>query len=244
MSVFRDLPSVDQVISHEDVKALEARFPRALIVDMARDQLNAARQTVAAGKPCPSLEDIVRAAQDELHRLEEPALRPVINATGVLLHTNLGRAPLSKEAAAAMGPVSTGYSNLELDLGTGRRGSRHVHVEALLCRLTGAEAALVVNNNASAVLLGLSALTRRREVIVSRGQAVEIGGGFRVPDVMRQSGARLVEVGTTNRTYASDYEDAVTPRTGALMRVHSSNFGTHGPAQRRLRRRAHLLLRG
>jgi L-seryl-tRNA(Ser) seleniumtransferase len=159
-----------------------------------------------------------------LSSLEEPSLRPVINASGVILHTNLGRAPLSREAIEAMGTVSREYSNLEFDLHRGSRGSRHVHVEALLCHLSGAEAALVVNNNASGVLLGLTSLARRKEVIVSRGQAVEIGGGFRIPDVMRQSGAKLVEVGTTNCTYTADFEQAVTPRTAALMRVHSSNF--------------------
>jgi len=151
-------------------------------------------------------------------------LRRLVNASGVILHTNLGRAPISREALVAMEDVSRGYSNLEFDLESGARGSRHVHIEGLLCQLTGAEAALVVNNNAAGVLLGLTALARRKEVIVSRGQAVEIGGGFRIPDVMRQSGARLVEVGTTNCTYARDFEQAITQRTAALMRVHSSNF--------------------
>jgi L-seryl-tRNA(Ser) seleniumtransferase len=166
----------------------------------------------------------VASVLSRLEALDRPSLRRVINASGVILHTNLGRAPLSEESLAAMAAVSRGYANLEFDLESGNRGSRHVHVEGLLCQLTGAEAALVVNNNAAGVLLGLTALARRREVIVSRGQAVEIGGGFRIPDVMRQSGAKLVEVGTTNCTYARDYEEAVTPRTAALLRVHSSNF--------------------
>jgi L-seryl-tRNA(Ser) seleniumtransferase len=155
----------------------------------------------------------------------------VINATGVLLHTNLGRAPLSQEAVVAMELSAKGYTNLEIDIDSGKRGSRQVHIESLLCQLTGSEAALVVNNNASAVLLALSALAKGKEVIVSRGQAVEIGGGFRIPSVMRQSGAKLVEVGTTNRTYLSDYEEAITPRTAALLRVHSSNFRVVGFAQ-------------
>jgi L-seryl-tRNA(Ser) seleniumtransferase len=155
----------------------------------------------------------------------------VVNATGVLLHTNLGRAPLSQEAIAAMERSAKGYTNLELDLDTGKRGSRQVHIESLLCQLTGAESAMVVNNNASAVLLALAALAKGKEVIVSRGQAVEIGGGFRIPDVMRQSGAKLVEVGTTNCTYLSDYEEAITPRSAALLRVHSSNFRVVGFTQ-------------
>jgi L-seryl-tRNA(Ser) seleniumtransferase len=157
-----------------------------------------------------------------------PTLRPVINASGVILHTNLGRAPLSKETMAAMDAASRGYCNLEFELDSGRRGSRQTHVEKLLCRLTGAEAALAVNNNAAAVLLALTALAKRKEVIVSRSQAVEIGGGFRIPDVMRQSGAKLVEVGTTNCTYLKDYEEAIGPRTAALMRVHASNFKLTG----------------
>jgi L-seryl-tRNA(Ser) seleniumtransferase len=221
---FRRLPSVDKVLA--DARLLEAasRYPRDLLVDVIRERLDRERLSISAGRSCASLDDIVSSILTELEALQKPTLRRVINASGVILHTNLGRAPLSPEALAAMEDVSCGYSNLEFDLATGVRGSRHVHVEGLLCRLSGAEAALVVNNNAAAVLLGLTALAKRKEVIVSRGQAVEIGGGFRIPDVMRQSGAKLVEVGTTNRTYAGDFEQAVTPRTVALMRVHSSNF--------------------
>ena len=152
----------------------------------------------------------------------------MINATGVIIHTNLGRAPLSDTAIAAMTAVSRGYSNLEFDLDAGERSSRYGHVEDLLCRVTGAEAAIAVNNNAAALLLALSALAKDREVVISRGQLVEIGGGFRIPDVMAQSGARLVEVGTTNRTYMRDYEAAIGEETAALMRVHSSNFRVTG----------------
>ena len=148
----------------------------------------------------------------------------MINATGVIIHTNLGRAPLSRDARRAMDAVALGYSNLEYDLEAGERGSRYVHAEALLSRLTGAEAGLVVNNNAGAVFLALSALARGREVVISRGQLVEIGGGFRIPDVLRQSGARLVEVGTTNRTHLRDFQEAIGPETALLLRVHSSNF--------------------
>ncbi len=219
---FRFIPSVDAVLADE--RLVNAGCPRALLVEVIRERLDRERLSIAAGKPCASLNDIVTSVLTELQVLEKPGLRRVINATGVILHTNLGRAPLSRESLAAMEDVSRGYANLEFDLSSGHRGSRHVHAGGLLCSLTGAEAALVVNNNAAAVLLGLSALAKRKEVIVSRGQAVEIGGGFRIPDVMRQSGAKLVEVGTTNRTYPRDFEQAITPRTAALMRVHSSNF--------------------
>lgn len=223
---FRHLPSVDRVLSDERVRQLN--YPHTLLVSLVRQQLERERLSIAAGNPCPSMDEVVASLYARLQALEKPSLRPIINATGVILHTNLGRAPLSQEAAMAMDMVAMGYSNLEFDLDSGTRRSRQVHIEPLLCQLTGAEAALVVNNNASGVLLGLTALAKRKEVIVSRGQAVEIGGGFRIPDVMRQSGARLVEVGTTNCTYVSDYEQAISPRTAALMRVHSSNFRLMG----------------
>ena len=225
---FRNLPSVDKVLSDQRLKQLESDYPHTLLVNLVRQQLELERLAIAEGSPCSSLAEIVASVCARAQALEKPTLRPVINATGVILHTNLGRAPLSREALATMEIASKGYCNLEFDLDSGVRGSRHVHVEQLLCQLTGAEAALVVNNNASGVMLGLTALARRKEVIVSRGQAVEIGGGFRIPDVMRQSGAKLVEVGTTNCTYVSDYEQAIGPRTVALLRVHSSNFRLMG----------------
>jgi L-seryl-tRNA(Ser) seleniumtransferase len=223
-SEFRRLPSVDRLISEERIKRLARDYPHELLLNLARQQLERERLAIAAGNKCSSIDEMVESISAQLRRLETPSLRPVINATGVILHTNLGRAPLSRETIAAMDEAVRGYSNLEFDLDSGSRGSRQVHIEQILCQLSGAEAALVVNNNASAVLLGLTALARRKEVIVSRGQSVEIGDSFRIPDVMRQSGAKLVEVGTTNRTYISDYEQAVTPSTAALMRVHSSNF--------------------
>lgn len=223
-SEFRKIPGVDKVLADERLKPLLATYPHDLLVNLVRQRLERERAAIADGKKISSLARIAAAVCDQLLTMKTPSLRPVINATGVILHTNLGRAPLSPEATAAMETVAGGYSNLEFNLDSGTRGSRQVHVEPLLCQLTGAEAALVVNNNASAVLLGLTALARRQEVIVSRGQAVEIGGGFRIPDVMRQSGARLMEVGTTNCTYISDYERAIGERTAALMRVHSSNF--------------------
>jgi len=227
-SEFRRLPSVDKLISEERIQRLARDYPHELLVNLTRQHLERERLAIAAGNPCPSIDEIVESISAQLRGLENPSLCPVINATGVVLHTNLGRAPLSKEAIAAMGTIAKDYSNLEFDLDSGSRGSRHTHIEQILCQLSGAEAALVVNNNASAVLLGLIALARRREVIVSRGEAVEIGGSFRIPDVMRQSGAKLVEVGTTNCTYIADYEQAINPRTVALMRVHSSNFQVIG----------------
>ena len=227
-SEFRCLPSVDRLISEERIKQLQELYPRTSLVELIRQQLGDARLAIAAGSPCPSVDEIVESIRARVCTLESPSLRPIINASGVILHTNLGRSPLSKEAIAAMSAVASGYCNLEFELDSGTRGSRYTHIEPILCQLTGAEAALVVNNNAAAVLLALMALAKKREVIVSRGQAVEIGGGFRIPDVMRQSGAKLVEVGTTNCTYFTDYAQAISPRTAALMRVHSSNFRLEG----------------
>jgi L-seryl-tRNA(Ser) seleniumtransferase len=227
-SEFRRLPGVDRVISEDSIKQLAGEYPHELLVDLTRQVLEDERKAIAAGEKCRSVEEIAGTVVVRLNRLDSPSLRPVLNATGVVLHTNLGRASLSPEAIAAMGNIAGSFSTLEFDIESGRRGSRNVHIEQILCKLTGAEAGLVVNNNASAVMLALSALARRKEVIVSRGEAVEIGGSFRIPDVMRQSGAKLVEIGTTNCTYISDYEQAITPRTAALMRVHSSNFQVVG----------------
>ncbi len=221
---FRCLPSVDRLMSEDMIKQLRDEYPHDLLVDLIRQHLEQDRVSIALGNPCPSINEIVESVCARAQALASPNPRPVINASGVILHTNLGRAPLSQEAIAAMNLASKGYCNLELDLDSGTRGSRNIHIEQVLCQLTGAEAALVVNNNASAVLLALTALAKRREVIVSRGQAVEIGGGFRIPEVMKQSGAKLVEVGTTNSTYAQDFEQAIGQRTAALLRVHSSNF--------------------
>jgi L-seryl-tRNA(Ser) seleniumtransferase len=224
----RKLPSVDRLLQREAVQALVDEYGHGLTVEAIRQALNLARQAIMAGQQCPSMDELVEITRVNLEAGARPTLRPVINATGVIIHTNLGRSPLSAEARAAMELAARGYSNLEYDLEAGRRGSRYVHAEELLCRLTGAEAALVVNNNAGAVLLILAALARGKEVIVSRGHLVEIGGGFRMPEVMRQSGAHLVEVGTTNRTYIEDYEEAITEETALLMRVHRSNFRLTG----------------
>ena len=225
---FRKLPSVDRLLLHPEIISLEGEYPREQIVNLVRKELELARGSIEAGKKCPAIDEIAASVRKYIGELATPGLRPLINATGVILHTNLGRAPLSKKTIAAMNEISRGYSNLEFDVVKGIRGSRQTHIERLLCEVTGAEAGLVVNNNASAVLLGLSALAKRKEIIISRGQAVEIGDSFRIPDVMRQSGAKLVEVGTTNCTYARDYENAITDSTAALLRVHSSNFKVVG----------------
>ncbi len=221
---YRTLPSVDRLLSDERLKKTCDLYGQMALVDLIRDELGDARQAIATGRPPPTLNDLVEGVERRAQTILRPTLRPVINATGVIIQTNLGRAPLSDETVSAMAAVSRGYSNLEFDLDAGERGSRYAHLENLLCRITGAEAAMAVNNNAAALLLGLSALAQGAEVVISRGQAVEIGGGFRIPDVMRQSGVHLVEVGTTNRTYLRDYEDAIGANSAAIMRVHASNF--------------------
>ncbi len=204
---------------------LAGAAPRPLLVSAARSALGRAREELQAGKE-PG--DLVERVESELAAARGARLRRAINATGVIVHTNLGRAPLAREALERVNAVAGGYSNLEYDLGEGGRGSRQDHVAPILRRLTGAEAALVVNNNAAAVLLALAALAEGREVLVSRGELIEIGDGFRIPDVLARSGARLREVGTTNRTRAGDYDRAIGPETGLLLRVHQSNFRVVG----------------
>ena len=225
-AALRDLPSVDRLLHAPGADELVAAFGRSPATDALRAMVDEARANLLAGGngDIPPDYELVAAAHEHLTTLLAPTLRPVINATGIIIHTNLGRAPLSPEALAAVAEAAAGYATLEYDLDRGRRGSRALHAERLLTRLTGAEAALVVNNNAAAVLLMLAALCREREVIISRGQLVEIGGGFRIPDVLAQSGARLVEVGTTNRTRVGDYEQAITPDTVAILIVHHSNY--------------------
>ena len=233
-SRYRGLPSVDKVLSRPALAGLLHEYLREAVVDSVRAELKAARQAVADGGAVATADEVAEAVAAQARRMWSPWPVPVINATGVVLHTNLGRAPLSSESLQAMAATAQGYSSLELDLEEGHRGSRQEAVASLVQRLTGAEGALVVNNNAGAVLLGLAAVAAGRPVVVSRGEAVEIGGGFRVPDVLRQSGAQLVEVGTTNRTYASDYAEAISGETAALLVVHRSNFSivgfTHQPA--------------
>lgn len=222
------MPSVDKMLGHPKLQGLTLQFPREAIVGLIREQLGLARMEISTGNTPPTAVTIASMVVKKAERLWRASPSPLINATGVIIHTNLGRAPLSLESEQALNSTSQGYTNLEFSLESGERSSRFEHVEHLLCQLTGAEAAIVVNNNASAVLLALTALTKNREVIVSRGESVEIGGGFRVPDVMNQSGATLVEVGTTNRTYPSDYIGAINPNTAALLKIHRSNFKVLG----------------
>jgi len=220
----RQLPSIDAILANPGIASLLAEHPRALVVKAARDAVDAARVSGGA-PPAEGWDAAVRAA---VARLAVPSLAPVINATGVVLHTNLGRAPLAAAAIAALTRVAQGYSALEYDLGRGTRGSRHAHCRDLLMELTGAADALVVNNAAGAVLLALSALARGGQAIVSRGELVEIGGSFRIPDIMARSGASVVEVGTTNRTHPNDYDRALTTDTRLLLKVHRSNFQVTG----------------
>ncbi len=221
---YRKLPAVDALLHQPEILLLAGEYGEAQVAAAVRAVLAAARGAIAAGEPAPAPATWPALIQSHLAAADLPSLRPVINATGVIVHTNLGRAPLSAAALAAVGAVAAGYSNLEYELGPGTRGSRHDHARRLLCELTGAEDALVVNNNAAAVYLVLTALCQKREVLISRGQLVEIGGGFRIPDVLRAGGARLVEVGTTNRTHLHDFVQALSAETAAIMRVHSSNF--------------------
>jgi L-seryl-tRNA(Ser) seleniumtransferase len=226
-TLLRGLPSVDKLLRAEVLQNLveDEGLPRELVLELARETLDEVRNLIRRGELVDTgFEALAERIAQEVGQVLQGSLREVINAAGVILHTNLGRAPLSREAALAVERVSGLYNNLEYDLESGERGSRMSHVSDLVARLSGAEAALVVNNNAAAVFMVLSAFAREREVILSRGQAVEIGGSFRIPDVMSQSGARLVEVGTTNKTYIRDYAAAITPQTAMLMRVHSSNF--------------------
>ncbi len=226
MTTLRELPAVEQLLQTQTAAELIARYGRPLTLTAIRLTLDEARAHIKLNpEPAlPSIDLILAQTDSTLSAWTQPTLVPLINATGVILHTNLGRAPLSAATIHAMDVVSRGYSNLEYDLEKGVRGSRLIHAESILQKLTGAESALVVNNCASAVLLVLSTLANKKRVIISRSQLVEIGGGFRIPDVMKQSGAKLVEVGTTNRVHLHDYEEALREPTALVMRAHPSNF--------------------
>ncbi len=225
----RALPKTDEVLALPELAEDADRLPRVLLVDAVRDSIDAVRESILAGAEItPSADAIALDARARAALAARPSLRPVINATGIIVHTNLGRSVLSRAAIASVTDVAGHYSTLEYDVESGERGSRHVHVEQLICRLTGAEAAMAVNNNAAAVVLAISALAKGKEAIVSRGQLVEIGGSFRIPDIMAASGATMVEVGTTNKTHLRDYEAAITGNTGVLLKVHSSNFRVVG----------------
>ena len=222
---FPTIPSLDRILKTPEAAALVETSGHEPTVVVLRGLLNEARAAMADGKSIDVSESaITQSAAIRLAQAAAPSLKRVFNLTGTVLHTNLGRAPLAEDAISAMADAARGASNLEFDLATGKRGDRDVHVEELLCELTGAEAATVVNNNAGAVLLLLNALALRKEVPVSRGELVEIGGAFRIPDIMSRAGAKLVEVGTTNRTHAADFENALGERTGLIMKVHSSNY--------------------
>jgi L-seryl-tRNA(Ser) seleniumtransferase len=239
MSNFRLIPAIDQLRQRGAVRALEAQFGADATVTALREAASTVRSAIAGGDLTLTDDDSVAGriestAASRLRAAFRPSLEPVINATGVIIHTNLGRAPLAAAAIDRVVEVARGYASLEYDLGRGARGRRDVHAEALLCRLTGAEAAVVVNNNAAATMIVLAALAAGREVLVSRGELVEIGGGFRVPDVMAQSGATLREVGTTNKTRATDYGAAISERTALILRVHPSNFRIEGFTERPL----------
>lgn len=233
--VLRKIPGVEEILSRPEISDLLKSYPRDVVVEAVRRTLSGLRKELlhSEGSPEPdpsflSFDGLFPLFVTEIERQTQPRLRAVINATGVVIHTNLGRSPLPASALRNLIEISRGYSNLEYDLERGERGSRYSHVEEILCRLSGAEAAMVVNNNAGAVLLVLNTLAETREVVVSRGELVEIGGAFRIPDVMKRSGALLVEVGTTNRTHLTDYGKAIGPQTALLLKVHTSNFRVLG----------------
>lgn len=232
MKRYKLIPPVDELLKLDGIAACQDQLPPAFILERLRESVQELREALKKGMALASREEasswIVEAFERRIRQMRGGSLQPVINATGVVLHTNLGRSPMPDAALQAINRLAAGYCNLEYDLEAGRRGSRYQHVEALLCRLTGAEAALVVNNNAAAVLLALTTLARGREVIVSRGQLIEIGGAFRIPDVMAASGASLVEVGTTNRTYISDFTRALNENTALLFSAHTSNYRVVG----------------
>lgn len=227
--MFRKIPSVDRLLNSPELIEISSKYPRNLILRAINQVFGEVRENIEKidGIESPrelKLEEVSKKVVDRVKLLSRPSLKPLINATGVIVHTNLGRSILADRVLKKFGPLSGGYSNLEYDLEYGKRGSRHSHMEGILKEITSAEAAMVVNNNAAAVLLSLETFAKGREVIVSRGQLVEIGGSFRIPDVMVKSGAKMIEVGTTNKTHLWDYEEKIGPDTALLLKVHQSNF--------------------
>jgi len=234
--IFRRIPSVDQLLEAPEVKGMMGRVPRTLIVRATREVVGELREKIQKSEAHDEIPDIhlnalIPRITDRIKKLAQPSLRKVINATGIIVHTNLGRSLLAKEVIAKLAALAGSYTNLEYDLNAGKRGSRYVHVEDILKELTGAESALIVNNNAAAVLLALDTLAKGKEVVISRSQLVEIGGSFRMPEVMRKSGAKMFEVGSTNKTTLADYDAAIVPDTALLLKVHRSNFEIVGFTQ-------------
>ena len=226
--LFRSIPKVDILLEEQEIQNLIDVYGREFVMDVIREEMDALRTFIGKceeeEKAKAQIGMLTQNIKRHAGKLHEPNMKMVINGTGTVLHTNLGRAPISKEHVERLAGIVSGYSNLEYNLEAGARGERYSHFEKLLCKLTGAEAAMAVNNNAAAVMLILSSMAKGGEVVVSRGELVEIGGKFRIPDVMEQSGASLVEVGTTNKTHYSDYEEAITEETKALLKVHTSNY--------------------
>lgn len=227
----RKLPSVDQVLISDQIQALLEKFPRALVTSGIQEVLDKNRSQIMNGYTCPSKSEILNQVVQHLSLQWSGLFKTIINGTGVILHTNIGRAPLSDGAVDSLSKLASGYCNLEYDLFSGKRGVRAQGVEKLICALTGAEDALVVNNNAAAVFLIMTVLARGKDVIISRGELVQIGGGFRIPEIMEVAGAHLKEVGTTNKTFIKDYEHAISEETALLFKVHTSNFAIHGFTQ-------------
>lgn len=227
-NLFRRIPKMDRLLSAPEITEAGENLSREYVKETIRETLDAVRRSLQNGGVVPDFDALVHDIAEKLRKSDPYSLRTVINGTGVVLHTNLGRAPLGREVAARVAEVAAGYCNVEYDLEAGTRGSRYDHIEKLLCRLAGAEAAMVVNNNAAAVFLMLNTLAENRRVAVSRSELVEIGGAFRVPDIMKRSGAELVEVGTTNKTHICDYEEAIRAGAEVLLKVHRSNFKIMG----------------
>ncbi|MCK4838296.1 MAG: L-seryl-tRNA(Sec) selenium transferase [Desulfobulbaceae bacterium] len=224
----RDLPSVEKLLQTPQLAKLVAAWSQPLVADYVREVIDSSRKDVSRGKSVPTVEEIVTRVKNELDGYTRHFLNRVINGTGIIIHTNLGRSPLGEEVLSHMSEIACGYSNLEYDLELGKRGKRGTHIYELLNKLVGCEASLAVNNNAAAVFLILSTLAKKREVIVSRGELVQIGGGFRIPEIMKSSGAKLIEVGTTNKTSIEDYRKHVGGKTALLLKVHQSNFQMEG----------------